>query len=115
MRQTEADFDAPHVEFTPSSSWSRRTSRNTWVPAVRHCADRHDQRVDDDVLLPDPVVGGPVHDSPSHLEPDVGVLGDSRLVVRDRHDRRPVLGDERQHPLEAFLLAGHRVDQPFPL
>ena len=27
-------FDAPHVVFTPSSSRRRRTSRNTWRPAV---------------------------------------------------------------------------------
>ena len=84
-------FEAPHVEFTPSSSRSRRTRRNTCWPAV--------------AIAPIGITSGSTITSSrgipwsaarstirrADLEPDVGVLGDARVVVRDRDDRRAVL------------------------
>ena len=66
-------------------------------PGVPERADRHDERVDDDVLFRDAVVGGTRDDRSRHLEADVGVVRDARLVVRDRDDCRAVLRDERKH------------------
>ena len=56
-----------------------------------HRADRHDQRVDDDVRARDAVVGGPLDDALGDREPDVGVLADPGVVVADRDDRGAVL------------------------
>ena len=81
----------------------------------RHRADRHHQRVDDDVRARDAVIRGPLHDPLGDREPDVGVLADPGVVVADRHDRRAVLLDQRQDALEALLLAGDRVDQRLAL
>ena len=81
----------------------------------RHRPDRHEQRVDDDVLARDAVIGSALDDPLGHGEPDVGILGDPRLVVRDRDDRRAVLPDERQDLLEPLVLAGHRVDERLAL
>ena len=77
---------------------------------VAHRPDRHQQRVDHDVLARDAVVGGPLDDLLGDREADVGVLGDAGLVVGDRDDRGAVLLDQRQDPLEPLVLAGHRVD-----
>ena len=78
-------------------------------------ADRHDQRVDDDVLAADAVVGRVLDDLPGDLEAHVRVFRDAGLVVRDRDHRGAVLLDQRQHDLEPLLLAGHRVDQGLAL
>ena len=55
----------------------------------RHRPDRHEERVDDDVLARDAVVSGPLDDPLRDGEPDVGVLADPGLVVADRDDRAP--------------------------
>ena len=80
----------------------------------RHGPDRHQQRVDDDVLARDAVVRGPLDDPLRDREPDVRVLGDAGLVVGDRDDGGAVLLHQRQDPLEALVLAGHRVDSALP-
>ena len=56
-----------------------------------HGSDRHDERVDDDVLTADAVVLGARDDRARDLETHVRVLGDAGLVVRDRHDGGAVL------------------------
>ena len=81
----------------------------------RHRPDRHQQRVDDDVLAGDAVVRGPLDDPLRDGEPDVRVLADAGLVVGDRDDRRAVLLHERQDALEPLLLAGHAVDERLAL
>jgi hypothetical protein len=70
-------------------------------------ADRHHERVDDDIGHRDPMVHGAVYDLLRHFETDVRVLGNAGFVVRDGHDGCVVLLDERQHRLESFFLAGH--------
>ena len=77
--------------------------------------DRHEQRVDDDVLARDAVVGGALDDPLGDREPDVRVHRDAGLVVADRDDRAAVLLDQRQDALEALLLAGHAVEQGLAL
>jgi hypothetical protein len=89
-------------------------TREHLPPGRGHRADRHDERVDDDVLAADPVVGRAFDDLPRDREPHVWVLADPGLVVRDRDDRGAVLGDEGQHGFQAFVLAGHRVDERPP-
>ena len=59
-------------------------------------ADRHDQRIDDDVLARDAEVGGALDDLLRHREAHVGILGDPGLVVGDRDDGRAVLLHQRQ-------------------
>ncbi len=102
--------------LTLSSSRSRRTSRKTCRPAVRHRADRHHQRVDDDVLARDAVVGGALDDLLRDREPDVGVLGDARsrrCVIATT--AAPYFADERQDALQPLVLAGDRVDERLAL
>jgi hypothetical protein len=77
--------------------------------------DRHQQRVDHDVLAWDAMVGGPFDDPFGDGEADIGIHADARLVVADRHDRAAVLLDQRQDPLEPLLLAGHAVEQRLAL
>ena len=77
----------------------------------RHGADRHHQRIDDDVVGGDAEVGGALDDLLRHREADVGILGDAGVVVGDRDDGDVVLLDQRQDEFEPFLLAGDRVDQ----
>ena len=60
-----------------------------------HRADRHHERVDDDIVPGDAVVGGAGDDLARHLEAHVGILGDAGLVVRDRDHRRAVPRDQR--------------------
>ncbi len=78
---------------------------------VAQSADRHDQRIDHHVGARDAVVLGALDDLLGDLEAHVRVLGDAGLVVGDGHDRGAVLPDQRQHALEALVLAGDRVDQ----
>ena len=78
-------------------------------------ADGHQQRVDDDVLARDAVVGGALDDPLGHTEPDVRIHADAGLVVADRDDRAAVLLHERQDALEALVLAGHAVEQGLAL
>ena len=110
-----ATFDAPHVELTRSSSRSRRRMWNTCRPAV--------------AIAPIGITSGSTTTSSRgipwsaarstirlrHLEPHVRVLGDARLVVGDRHHGGAVLRHQRQHPLQALVLAGHGVDQRLAL
>ena len=78
-------------------------------------ADRHDQRIDDDVAARDAVIGGALDDLLRDREADVRVLGDAGLVVGDRDDGGAVLLDQRQHGLQPLFLAGHRVDERLAL
>jgi hypothetical protein len=64
-------------------------------PRAADGSDRHDERIDDDVLPGDPVIGCARDDPAGNLEALVRVLGDARLVVRDRDDRGAVLRHER--------------------
>ena len=78
-----------------------------------HRADRHDERIDHDVLVADPMVGGPFDDLLRDREAHVGLLADAGLVVRDRDDRGAVLRDERQHRFEPLVLTRDRVHERF--
>src|SRR5688572_22778978 len=78
-------------------------------------ADRHDERIDDDVAGRDSVIHRAMHDLACDLEANVRILGNARLVVRYRDDGRTVLLDERQDGFEAILLAGDRVHEGLAL
>ena len=50
-------------------------------PGIVDGADRHHQRVDDDIGTRNAVIGGALDDLPRDVEPDVGVFGDAGLVI----------------------------------
>ena len=106
---------APHVEFTLELVAQPAEDPEHLAAGGRQRADRHEERVDDDVLARDAVVGGALDDPLRDREAHVGVLGDAGLVVRDRDDCRAVLPDERQDAFEPLLLAGDRIDQRLAL
>ena len=115
VRQPEADVRGAAGRVDLELLAQPADEREDLLAGLRQRADRHDQRVDDDVRARDAVVGGPLDDPLGDREPDVRVLADAGVVVADRHDRGAVLADERQDALEALLLAGHRVDQRLAL
>ena len=100
-------FDAPQVVLTPSSSRSRRTIRKTWRPAV--------------AIAPMGMTSGSTTMSArgmpwSAARSTICLATANRtsgssvmpgVVVADRDDRRAVLPDQRQDPLQPLLLAGH--------
>ncbi len=69
-------------------------------------ADRHDERIDDDVMGGNTVVGGALDDLLGDGEAYVRVHRDARLVVGDGDDGHVVLLDERQDGFELFFFAG---------
>ena len=66
-------FDAPHVVLTFSSSRSRRMQAEHLLTGLAEGADRHHERIDDDVVGGDAVVGGAVDDALGDLEAHVGI------------------------------------------
>ena len=78
-------------------------------------ADRHGQRVDDDVLGSDAVVAGGGDDLARDLQALLRRLGDAGLVVGQADDRGAVARDEREDLLEALVLAGDRVHERLAL
>ena len=77
--------------------------------------DGHHQRIDDHIAGRDAVVRGALDDFLGDRVTHVRVFGDSRFIVGDRDHGRAVLLDERQHGLQAFILAGHGIDQGLAL
>ncbi len=75
------------------------------------CADGHDERIDDDIVRLDAVIGGALDDLLGDREADVRVHRNAGLVIGDRHHRNVVFLAERQDRFELFLLAGHRIDE----
>jgi hypothetical protein len=69
----------------------------------RHRADRHDQRIDDDVMGGNAEIGGALDDLLRHREAHVGVFRDAGVVVGDGDDRDVVLLDQRQNAFRAAL------------
>ena len=65
-------------------------------------ADRHDQRVDDDVVRLDAVVGGTLDDLLGHREADVGILEHGHGLV----DREPALGGRVEQHLRRLPFIG---------
>ena len=115
VRQAEADVRGAAGRVDAQLLAQAADEREDLLAGLRQRADRHDQRIDDDVRARDAVVGGALHDPLGDREPDVGVHADPGVVVADRDDRRAVLADERQDALQALLLAGHRVEQRLAL
>ncbi len=78
---------------------------------VAQRADRHDQRIDDDVAVMDAVIRGALDDLLRDGEAHVGIFRDAGLVVGDRDDGGAILLHQRQHDFEPLFLAGHRIHQ----
>jgi len=78
-------------------------------------ADRHDQRIDDDIGIGDAVIRGALDDLLCHLEAHIGVFRDAGLVIGDGDDRGAVFLHKRQHALQPLLLAGDGVEQRLAL
>ncbi len=85
--------------------------RKHLAAGVAQRADRHDQRIDDDIMRRNAEVGAALDDLLGHRETDVRVHRDAGLVVGDRDHRDVVLLDQRQDGFEFFFLAGDGVDQ----
>ena len=115
VRQSEADVGCSAGGVDPELLLQPPHEPEHLPAGCAHRADRHHERVDDDVLLRDAVVAGPRDDLLRHREPHVGILRDAGLVVRDRDDRCAVLRDERQHALHLIVLAGDGVDERLAL
>ena len=64
---------APQVELTLELVAQPAEDPEDLAAGRRHRPDRHEQRVDDDVLARDAVVGGPLDDPLRDREPDVRV------------------------------------------
>ena len=77
----------------------------------RHGANRHDQRVDDDVMGGNAKIGGAFDDLFRHGKAHIRVLGDPCVVIGDRHDRHVVFLDQWQHDLQPLFLSGDGVQQ----
>ncbi len=108
-------LEAPQVVLTLSSLVQPPHEAHHLHARQVDGADRHHQRVDDDVARRDAVVRGALDDALGDREAHVRVLGDAGLVVLDRDHGRAVLLDERQDRLEALLLAGDGVHQRLAL
>ena len=101
---------ARHVHAELVLDPAHRLEERQRVVAVR--ADRHGQRVDDDVLDRDAVLlRGHLDDLADEHEPLVGLHRDLVLVVGQRDDRGVEALDQRQDRLHPLVLGGHRVDQ----
>jgi hypothetical protein len=68
-----------------------------------HGADRHDQRVDNDVMRLDAVIGGVLDDLLGNGEAHVRVFGNAGFIVGDRDHRHVVFLAQRQDGLELLL------------
>ena len=115
VRQAEADVRGAAGRVDPEFVVQAPHEAHHLHAGLVDGADRHDERVDDDVARRDAVIGGALDDALGDREAHVRVFRDAGLVVADRDDRGAVLLDERQHRLEAFLLAGHGVHERLAL
>src|SRR5208283_820050 len=116
VRHAEAHVRGPqrHVHPELALDQGNRLERPGRVQGVR--ADRHGQRVDDDVLDSDLVLlGGDVDELADQLEPPGRLLGDLLLVVRQADHGGPVLLDQGQDRVQPLVLGGYRVDQRLAL
>ena len=74
-------------------------------------ADRHDQRIDDDVLGRDAHFGGALDDDPCRSETSFRCGRDALLADRQADDRRPPVPDDRQDAGKLLLLPVDRVHE----
>ena len=104
-------LERPQVVLTLSSSRSRLQQREDLAAGVAERADRHDQRIDHDVMRPG--CRNPRSARRSSWPPRSGRRGPSRCRSRRwRWRRRDVVFlDQRQDRFELLFLAGHGVDQ----
>ena len=85
--------------------------RKYLLPRSAHGTDRHDERVDDDVVGRNAVIGGALDDFLGNGEAHVRILGNAGVVVGDRNDRHIVFLDQRQDEFQPLFLARDRVQQ----
>ncbi|CAI2934180.1 protein of unknown function [Aminobacter niigataensis] len=85
--------------------------RKDLAAGIAERADRHDQRVDDDIMGGDAKVGATLDDLLGDREADIRIHRNAGLVVGDGNDGHVVFLDQRQDRLELFFLAGDGVDQ----
>ena len=74
-----------------------------------HCANRHYQRVNHNILRLDAVICCPFDDFLRNSETDIRVLRNAGFVVRNGNDRNIVFLDKRQNGFELFFFACYRV------
>ena len=108
-------LEAPQVVLTFSSSRRRRIRRITCAAGVVDRADRHDQRIDDDVLARMPKSAAR---STIFLATAKRTSGSSEMPVSSLEmaiDGGVVFLHQRQHALQPLLLAGDGIDQRLAL
>ena len=114
VRQSERDVRSAAGGVDAQFQAQTPHERKDLLARGPHCADRHHERVDHDVLRRDAEIGRSLDDFPCNLESHVRIFGNPRVVIRDGDHRNVVLLDERQDHFQAFLLAGHGVQQGTP-
>ncbi len=115
VRQTEADIrrSTRGVDLQFGAQAVHET-HDLHASAV-DCADRHDERIDDDVGRGNAVIHSALDDLLGDGVAHVRILRDARLIVGNRDDRRAIFLDQRQDGLQSLVLAGHRIDQRLAL
>ena len=109
--QTERDVGGAaggvHAKFGPQTAHQREHL----LPGGTHGTDRHDKRIDDDVVGWNAVIGGTFHDGLGHREPHIRIFGNAGFIVGDGHHGHVEFLDQREDLFHPFALAGDRVDQ----
>ena len=111
VRKAKADVGRAASRVDPKL-FAQATDKGENLKArCTHRANRHDQRVNHDVMCRDAKIGGAFDDFLSDCKAHVGVFRDACVIVRDRHNRYVIFFDQRQHHLKTFFLTGDRVQK----
>ena len=111
VRQTERDVRCAtcgvHAQL-----FAQTTDESEYlVTSGRHCTDRHNERVNNDVVGRDAKVSSALNDFLCHFETNVWVFGDTSVVVRDRNNRNVVFLNQRQNEFQTLFFARDRVQK----
>ena len=96
-----------HAQFFAQATHKREYL----MPGRCHRTDRHDQRVHDDVMCRNAEICGTLDNLFGYGKPDIGIFGNTRVIIGNRHDRHVVFLDQRQHQFKAFFLTGDGIQQ----
>ena len=109
--QAEADVGRAaggvHAQLVAQAAHKRKNL----LPGRGHGTDRHDQRVDHDVMRGNAEIGRAFDDLPGHRETHVGVLADAGVIIGNGNHGHVVFLDQRQDQFQTLFLARHRVQQ----
>ena len=111
VRQAERDVRSP-TGGVHAQLFAQAAHQSEHLLAGRgHGANRHDQRVNHDIMRRNAEIGSAFHDLLGHGKADIGIGRDAGVVVGNRHDRHVVFLDQGQHQLQPLFLTGDRIQQ----